>query len=889
MVCRKNVQALTAAEKANFIQAVKALKANGKYDQYVRWHVEAAMHPTPPDVSPSTRNAAHRGPSFLPWHREFLRRFESDLQAEVPGVALPYWDWATDAALPNPGTAPVWADDLMGGNGDSSNGDLVQTGPFAYDPADPNTWTIVDEDGNPAGGLQREFGANTPTLPTQSDVDNVLDEVPYDTAPWTTASNPSFRNRLEGWINGPQLHNRVHVWVGGSMLPMTSPNDPVFFLHHCFVDKLWADWQDQNPSEGYLPVTGEPEGHRLNDALYPWSATPADVLNHRDLGYIYDTDPPQVELDTPTLIFNDVPAGETTVRAAVFSISSCTPIHLEIISGPTVLTGPAGTSFGTPLGTTVTANPELDPKGRVWISYTGTAAGDTATGTVTIRCVETAEEWTIPITANTIARPTVAAVLALDKSNSMNFASGIGTLKRIDVLKFSAPPFADLIQQGNAIGIVSFDQDAYDVMPVTGPLDPPGFPDVVRGQAKTEINNHTPNPQGNTSIGDAVALAHTRLEPVTGYDIKATIVLTDGQENQPQFIADVADVINERVYAIGLGTAEQLNPVALTALTNGTGGYLLMTGALDINAFFRVSKYYLQILAGVTNEDVVLDPEGWLSPGDVHRIPFRLSETDITSDIILLTPDPRAIRFTLETPNGDVIDPGVASTNPTIAYIVGSNVSYYRMTLPVPIAASEAREGTWYAVLALDDIIIEGNPPPVPITAVETAASTNLDRIHYSLNVHTYSNLRMRSSLSQNSHEPGATLTLRAVLTEYGLPVANRATVRAELERPDKTMATLTLAEVEPGVFETTTIASMPGAYQIRTLGTGHTFRGRPFTREQLLTGAVWKGGDQPPPTSRGDATDCCRQSLPLLQLGIKLLILLAIVTVLLLLNVWWR
>ena len=43
---------------------------------------------------------------------------------------------------------------------------------------------------------------------------------------------------------GSQLHNRVHLWVGGNMAPMTSPNDPVFFLHHCFVDKAWADWQE---------------------------------------------------------------------------------------------------------------------------------------------------------------------------------------------------------------------------------------------------------------------------------------------------------------------------------------------------------------------------------------------------------------------------------------------------------------------------------------------------------------------------------------------------------------------------------------------------------------------------------------------------------------------
>ena len=141
MTCRKNVNALTAQEKLDFITAVKAMKANGKYNQYVKTHMDAMNHATPASGSPLTRNAAHRGPAFLPWHREFLRRFEQDLQAEVPGAILPYWDWASDAALADPATATVWGTDLMGGNGDAADGDLVKTGPFAFDPADPNAWT----------------------------------------------------------------------------------------------------------------------------------------------------------------------------------------------------------------------------------------------------------------------------------------------------------------------------------------------------------------------------------------------------------------------------------------------------------------------------------------------------------------------------------------------------------------------------------------------------------------------------------------------------------------------------------------------------------------------------------------------------------------------------
>jgi tyrosinase len=232
---RKSVNSLTAAEKANLVTAIKALKANGKYDQYINEHLTAMNTATlmPGEMGDSfTRNVAHRGPAFGPWHREMLRRFELDLQAEVPGVTLPYWDWAADATLADAKSAAVWGVDLMGGDGDPANTGMVATGPFRYDPSDPNTWTVVTGGGDPGPGLRRTLGQGAASLPAKGDIDTVAAVTPYDSAPWRMISDPSFRNQLEGWM-GPNLHNRVHVWVGGSMLPGTSPNDPVFFLHHC--------------------------------------------------------------------------------------------------------------------------------------------------------------------------------------------------------------------------------------------------------------------------------------------------------------------------------------------------------------------------------------------------------------------------------------------------------------------------------------------------------------------------------------------------------------------------------------------------------------------------------------------------------------------------------
>ena len=275
--CRKNQATLTAQEKSRFVAAVLSLKANGKYDQYVQEHVD----------SMAAGNAwAHRGSAFLPWHREFLRRFELDLQAIDSSVTLPYWDWTVD----NSPTSSIWDPSFMGGNGRPSDG-KVMTGPFAFD---SGNWPLnIDSEG--FGFLRRRFGVSAPALPIPTDVTNALAATPYDIAPYNRFSTSGFRNRIEGWISGPQLHNLAHVWVGGSMLPDSSPNDPVFFLNHCFEDKLWADWQRLHPMEGYLPIAGAAVGHNLNDAMQPWAGagqtvTPASVLNHHALGYAYDTE-----------------------------------------------------------------------------------------------------------------------------------------------------------------------------------------------------------------------------------------------------------------------------------------------------------------------------------------------------------------------------------------------------------------------------------------------------------------------------------------------------------------------------------------------------------------------------------------------------------------------
>jgi hypothetical protein len=146
--------------------------------------------------------------------------------------------------------------------------------------------------------------------PTPIGVAAVIGTVTPGTTPPAINTTGSFRNAAEGWLSDrgePEMHNRVHVWVGGSMQPGTSPNDPIFFLHHCNVDRLWALWQFRNPGQNYpaqVEMVGVPgfRPHGLDDPMPPWTTgteiiTPRQMLNHTARGYTYDTDPRRVSIN----------------------------------------------------------------------------------------------------------------------------------------------------------------------------------------------------------------------------------------------------------------------------------------------------------------------------------------------------------------------------------------------------------------------------------------------------------------------------------------------------------------------------------------------------------------------------------------------------------------
>lgn len=286
MAVRKNAKFLTPAERENFVKACVLMKADivnstappnqqySRWDEYVaiHWMIQLAFAPGTTGLV----NFGHGGSgsySFLSWHRYFLYQFEKQLQSYVPGVMLPYWDW-TDPS-------PIMTDSFLGPNGTVNS--EVRSGYFARNapgtPGNPTPapawwpitltgWILPGAFGSGSGPLRRGIQPLT-GLPTATDLRESLTKTTYS----------AFQNALEsgaGLSSFPsqQMHNGLHGWIGGSAgqmgHPRYSPFDPIFYLHHCNIDRLWAMWQMDGHPDEYPATGGRPQHHR-NDIMYPWT------------------------------------------------------------------------------------------------------------------------------------------------------------------------------------------------------------------------------------------------------------------------------------------------------------------------------------------------------------------------------------------------------------------------------------------------------------------------------------------------------------------------------------------------------------------------------------------------------------------------------------------
>jgi hypothetical protein len=437
----------------------------------------------------------------------------------------------------------------------------------------------------------------------------------------------------------------------------------------------------------------------------------------------------------------------------------------------------------------------------------------------------------------------------------MDLPSGVASQTRMEILKSAAPLFVHLLGDADGIGVVRFDTDAAPAPPAdTVEVAGSQIAGAGRNDALQAISAHATEPLGLTAIGDGVEAASVQLAAAAGFDELATVVFTDGHETAAKYIDDVADLITGSVFAIGLGTADQLNPGALDDLVSGTGGYLLLTGNPGPDDQILLKKYFAQILAGVTNAVIVVDPDGFVPHAAETVVPYELTAADSRSDVIVLSPAANLLTVTLEAPGGDTVN-GSSGAD----LVLTPEYQTLRLALPSP-AVSGPTAGTWRAHLKVDRRRLRTLLAQLK-KRKDTAALARLQAhgAPFTLTVQARSSLRLAVAVAQPSRHPGSSATATATLTESGIPLGKRATVQADVVSPDGISTTLALAEVDEGVYRGTVATPAAGVYRVLIRAEGWSLRGDRFTRQELRTLAVWKRGDErPAPQDSRDGLDLC-------------------------------
>jgi tyrosinase len=260
---RKNGNNLTANERDRLLYAIARLNNVGLNNYVVYQQIHA--------VAGSPLYPGHSGPAFLAWHRPYILRYERELQAIDPGVALSYWRFDQPAPA-------VFSASFMGGPpGPGGNVTFTASNPLS-------TWSIEGLSGIPRS--PNFSPTQTPTLRTETQT----------LALGGTGANYASFASMEG-----NPHGSSHTAAGGGgwvgSVP-TAVRDPLFFLLHSNVERLWAKWQwiylrqDPSAAASYAPQGAYAGGgtvrlgHYAQDSMWPWDGrtgfvTPGDPLTQR--------------------------------------------------------------------------------------------------------------------------------------------------------------------------------------------------------------------------------------------------------------------------------------------------------------------------------------------------------------------------------------------------------------------------------------------------------------------------------------------------------------------------------------------------------------------------------------------------------------------------------
>lgn len=248
---RKNANKLTQAERDRFLDAFGTLngQGSGRFTDFRLMHVAGTL------------GESHGNYGFLPWHRAYLLDLERELQAIKFEVTLPYWRF--DEPAPS-----VFTTAFMGLPDPTGTLDFVDGHPFKQ-------WVTLDELGI-LRDMDFEPDEKPPGLRTE------VETIAFGNGAYKDFSVivRDAANNVDPDRSGIEIdpHGFAHTsFTGFIQFPRSAPRDPLFFLLHGNVDRMWAKWQwfhkrssDVDPN-AYVQGNGLRIGHNLGDTMWPWN------------------------------------------------------------------------------------------------------------------------------------------------------------------------------------------------------------------------------------------------------------------------------------------------------------------------------------------------------------------------------------------------------------------------------------------------------------------------------------------------------------------------------------------------------------------------------------------------------------------------------------------
>jgi YVTN family beta-propeller protein len=382
-------------------------------------------------------------------------------------------------------------------------------------------------------------------------------------------------------------------------------------------------------------------------------------------------------------------------------------------------------------------------------------------------------------------------MLVLDRSGSME-GSAISSAKK------AADFFIDYMKNEDKAGVVSYSTDArYDYHLSTLTSD-------IKNSIKQKINSISAG--GSTAIGSGLRYSLNDLLSYSGPNNRAILLLSDGNQNSGETPSSVIPDIKDnkiKVYTVGLGTAVDQNLLSNIASQTGGKYYSSPTDS-------QLIDIYNDIAGNVLGLDTILEKNINMNVNDVASIPVKI-DSSVTEATFSINYAGSNVDLILSKPDGSMINPSNAATDPDVKYVADSNYKFYRVSVPAV--------GKWTMKLKATEMPVGGEE----VSAV----------------VHSSSTFSMSTSTDKRQYNQGDKVKIIANFSETVIKIS-KADVKANITLPDSSTKHLVLyddgkhgdGKANNGIYANYfSNTLLKGNYSVDVVSTGSLHDGSQFSR----------------------------------------------------------